>query len=59
MQLKHMHLKKNSQLNKQTILWSAMMNYAKYGENSSFRNKMSAEELNNVTSEELIDLIHN
>mgnify|MGYP001304665253 CR=1 FL=1 len=49
----------DAKLNKQTILWSAMMNYAKYGDNSSFLNKMSEEKLNNVTSSELVDLIHN
>ena len=36
-----------------------MMNYAKYGENSAFRNKMSQEKLNNVTSSKLLDLIKN
>ena len=49
----------DAKLNKQTILWSAMMSYAKYGDNSSFLNKMSEEKLNNVTSSELVDLIHN
>ena len=36
-----------------------MMNYAKHGENSAFRNKISQEELNNVTSSDLLDLIKN
>ena len=36
-----------------------MMNYAKHGENSVFRNKISQEELNNVTSSDLLDLIKN
>ncbi|MAO72429.1 MAG: peptidase M16 [Flavobacteriales bacterium] len=49
----------DAKLNKQTILWSAMMNYAKHGENSAFRNKISQEELNNVTSSDLLDLIKN
>ena len=49
----------DAKLNKQTILWSAMMNYAKYGENSAFKNKMSQKELNNVTSMELLNLIKN
>ena len=31
----------------------------KYGENSVFRNKMSQEDLNNVTSSKLLDLIKN
>ena len=59
LKLAKMKERSDAKLNKQTILWSAMINYAKYGENSSFRNKMSSKELNNVTSEELIDLIHN
>ncbi len=59
LKLAKMKERSDAKLNKQTILWSAMINYAKYGENSSFRNKISSEELNNVTSEELIDLIHN
>ena len=51
---------RNDKLNKQTILWSAMMNYTfKHGENSVFINKISQEELNNVTSSDLLDLIKN
>jgi predicted Zn-dependent peptidase len=49
----------DAKLNRQTILWRAMGNYAKYGSNSSFMNILSEEELNNVTSTELLDLIHN
>ncbi len=49
----------DAKLNKQVILWRAMGNYAKYGANSSFMNILSEEELNNVTSAELLDLIHN
>ena len=36
-----------------------MGSYAKYGVNSSFMNILSEEELANVTSAELLDLIHN
>jgi predicted Zn-dependent peptidase len=36
-----------------------MGNYAKYGDSSSFRNILSEEVLNDVTSVELVDLIHN
>jgi len=36
-----------------------MGNYAKYGTNSSFMNILSKEELDNISSMELLDLIHN
>ena len=49
----------DAKLNKQTILWSAMMNYAKHGENSAFRNKISEKDLNQVTSSELLELLKN
>ena len=49
----------DAKLNRQIILWRAMGNYAKYGSNSSFMNILSEAELNNVTSTELLDLIHN
>jgi len=49
----------DAKLNKQVILWRAMGSYAKYGDNSSFRNILSEGDLNNVTSAELVDLIHN
>ena len=35
-----------------------MGNYAKYGTSSSFMNILSEEELNNITSNELVNLIH-
>ena len=35
-----------------------MSNYAKYGKNSSFMNVLSEDELNDITSEDLIGLIH-
>ncbi|MAW21685.1 MAG: peptidase M16 [Flavobacteriales bacterium] len=49
----------DAKLNRQIILWRAMGNYAKYGDSSSFRNILSEEDLNNITSVELVDLIHN
>jgi predicted Zn-dependent peptidase len=49
----------DAKLDRQTILWRAMGNYAKYGSNSSFMNILSEEDLNNVTSTELLELIHN
>ena len=48
----------DAKLNKQVILWSAMVNYAKYGSKSSFTSVLSEEELNNVNSEELVDIIN-
>ena len=49
--------KRDAKLNKQTILFSAMTSFARYGSNSSFTNILSNEELKNISSEELIDLI--
>ena len=48
----------DAKLNKQTILWRAMSNYAKYGSNSSFTNILSEQELDSINSSELIDIIH-
>ena len=48
----------DAKLNKQTILWGAMSNYAKYGERSSFTNILSEEELKNITSSDLLEIIH-
>ncbi|MBT3417734.1 MAG: insulinase family protein [Flavobacteriales bacterium] len=45
--------------NKQVILFSAMRSFAKYGATSAFTNLLSQEELNNVSSDELLDVIHN
>ena len=48
----------DAKLNKQTILWRAMNSYAKYGPVSSFTNILSEQELMDVNSLELIDIIH-
>ena len=48
----------DAKLNKQTILWRGMSNYAKYGPNSSFTNIISAEQLDSISSKELIEIIH-
>ena len=48
----------DAKLNKQIILMKGMVNYAKYGKNSSFMNILSENDLNNITSAELIELIH-
>ncbi|MBT6013209.1 MAG: insulinase family protein [Flavobacteriales bacterium] len=49
----------DSKKNKQVILFSAMRSFAKYGATSAFTNLLSQEELNNVSSDELLDVIHN
>ena len=49
----------DAKLNKQTILFSAMLNYAKYGQRSAFTDKITEEELNDLTSKDLLDLITN
>ena len=59
LKLSEIKVRNDAKLNKQIILWRAMASYAKYGDNSSFRNILSEEDLNNVTSAELVDLIHN
>ena len=49
----------DAKLNKQVILQRAMMNYARYGENSSFTNILSEDELKEIQSSDLLDIIHN
>ena len=49
----------DAKLDRQIILWRAMGNYAKYGVNSSFMNILSEEELGDISSAELLGLIHN
>jgi len=51
--------KSDAKLNKQIILFTAMTSYARYGKNSSFTNTLSKEELNSITSAELLNIIHN
>ncbi len=43
--------------NKNRILWGGLMNYAKYGSESPFTNVLSNQELNDISSEELLDII--
>ncbi|MEC7863715.1 MAG: insulinase family protein, partial [Bacteroidota bacterium] len=50
--------REDAKLNRRTILWRAMGNYAKYGTSSSFMNILSEKELNDITSNELVNLIH-
>jgi len=42
---------------KSAILWGGLANYAKYGKASPFTNVLSNEELNNLHSQELIEII--
>ena len=48
----------NAKLNKQLILQSALVSYAKYGKTSPFTNVLSAAELDNLKASELTDLLH-
>ena len=50
--------KQDAKLNKQTILFTAMTNYARYGGKSSFTNKLSLQEIETISSQELLDIIH-
>lgn len=50
--------RKDAKLNRQTILFRAMGNYAKYGPISTYTNILSENELNNLSSKVLINLIH-
>ena len=49
----------DAKLDKNTILMKAMLNFAKYGPVSSFTNVLSDNEINSITSEELINKIRN
>ena len=50
--------KQDAKLNKQIILFTAMTNYARYGGKSSFTNKLSLQEIETISSQELLDIIH-
>jgi len=41
------------------ILWQGLSNYAKYGKESPYTNVMSNEAIDEIQSDELIDIIHN
>jgi predicted Zn-dependent peptidase len=43
--------------NKNTILWSGLMNYARYGTENPFNNVLKNDELNTLSSDELISII--
>ncbi len=48
----------DAKLNKQKILNTALVSYAKYGKNSPFTNILSSTELDHLNATELIDIIH-
>ena len=48
----------DAKLNKQTILFKALVNYAKYGPTSSYTNVLSTEDISNLTSKELLKSIN-
>jgi predicted Zn-dependent peptidase len=49
--------RENNMKNQNTILWGAMLNYAIYGPNSSYRNVIQEDELRSIDPESLTDLI--
>ena len=49
----------DAKLNKQTILFTAMSSFAKYGQQNPFTNVLSDEEIMSTTSSELVELIKN
>ena len=58
LKLTEMKARIDAKLNKQMIR-RAMSNYARYGANSSYTNVLSEQELDNLTSVDLVELIHN
>ncbi|WP_214225997.1 M16 family metallopeptidase [Pedobacter sp. B4-66] len=50
--------RENNKLNKSTIL-GGLMNYAQYGSANPFNTTLSNEEVKNITSGQLIDVLHN
>tara|TARA_B100000900_G_C20596464_1_gene723646 strand:+ start:1235 stop:4156 length:2922 start_codon:yes stop_codon:yes gene_type:complete len=51
--------REDAKLNKQTILYSGMANFAKYGAENPFTNQISEEELMAITADELLEIIRN
>ncbi|MCK9423850.1 MAG: insulinase family protein [Bacteroidales bacterium] len=48
----------DDKLSKQTILWQALYNYGVYGDKSPFTNILSSSELDALTAQNLVNLIH-
>lgn len=49
--------RENAKLSKRTILWSGLVNYAKYGKENPFTYRLSEKELKEIKPSELIDII--
>jgi len=49
----------DDKLSKNKILFEGMLNYGKYGKNSPFTNILSNEEVEQISSRELLDEVHN
>lgn len=49
--------RENAKLSKNVILWSAMLNYGKYGKDNPFTYRLSEEELKKIEPQELITII--
>lgn len=49
--------RENAKLSKNVILWSAMLNYGKYGKDNPFTYRLSEEELTKIQPSELIKII--
>lgn len=49
----------DAKLDKSTILWSAMFDFGKFGENAPFTYQLSEAELNKIDPKELTDIIKN
>ncbi len=50
--------RENAKSNKSTILYRGLFSYAQYGENSPFRNIISAENLQKINPQDLVNKIH-
>lgn len=49
--------REDAKLDKQTILWTALRNYAMYGKVNPFTDRLSEKELRSITAEELVDYL--
>ncbi len=49
--------REDAKLDKGTILWSGLYNYGKFGKDNPFTYRLSKEELNSVTGEEITEII--
>ncbi len=52
-----MKSRENAKLDKRTIFWRALFNYAKYGGKSEYTNLLSEAELKELTGQQLVDLV--